>query len=363
MPDLPIQPRTSASFPAAPGPPSTWPDFRPHALLRGGNRQTLAGAYLRCTMRPLQSRRWRIEFDDGDLLALHDTCPRDWSPGDPWVLLAHGLCGCHQSRYMLRMAHRLELYGVRSFRMDLRGFGDSEIRGPRTSHAGRHDDVRTAVRFVQELCPGSPGGLVGYSMGGNLVLGMLGEDQQRAPECIRVAAAVAPPVHLSLCASTMRYGSGGLYGRYFAKRLMRDLLRMQQRLPHAFPRKLGPPPRDLWDFDDRFTARINGFAGAEDYYAQASSLPLLDRIQRPTLVLASRDDPLIPFNIFEPLLNGLGRVTLLATDHGGHLGYVAAAGADPDFRWMDWRLLEWLLGHLGGEGNAARPPQGQPRAS
>jgi predicted alpha/beta-fold hydrolase len=107
---------------------------------------------------------------------------------------------------------------------------------------------------------------------------------------------------------------------------------------------IAPPrrPRSLWEFDHLITAPQCGFAGAEDYYRQTSPAPRLTRIDVPTLIVAAADDPLVPVAPFARHERS-SAVRLLVTRSGGHLGFIARPSRDPDHRWLDWRLLDWLL--------------------
>ena len=108
---------------------------------------------------------------------------------------------------------------------------------------------------------------------------------------------------------------------------------------HAdFPRA----PKRLREIDDWFTAPICGFGTAENYYRVCSAAPLLPEIRLPTLIIAAADDPLVPVRTFEQLRLSPS-TTLQITGHGGHLGYIGASGADPDRRWIDWRVVDWVL--------------------
>jgi hypothetical protein len=99
--------------------------------------------------------------------------------------------------------------------------------------------------------------------------------------------------------------------------------------------------RRLVDLDEQFTAPVSGFASATDYYLQASGGPYIERIETPTMIFAAVDDPIVPIAPFIDLPLG-DFASLVITESGGHLGYVARRGIDPDRRWLDWRILDWL---------------------
>jgi predicted alpha/beta-fold hydrolase len=109
--------------------------------------------------------------------------------------------------------------------------------------------------------------------------------------------------------------------------------------PHRFERA----PTRLIDFDDQYTAPRSGFRDAADYYERCSSEQFLPAIQVPTLLLTSRDDPMIPSELFRRAQLSLS--TQLHVAHGGgHLGYLGRSGLDPDGRWLDWRVVDWVCG-------------------
>ncbi|HEX5105778.1 MAG TPA: alpha/beta fold hydrolase, partial [Pirellulaceae bacterium] len=270
--------------------------------------------------------------------------PPAWQPGDPVALLLHGLGGCHQSGYMQRCAAKLNERGYRVFRMDLRGYGAGFPLARHPVHAGRSEDAAAVLNYVIELCPDSPIHLVGFSMGANIVLKLAGELGQLAPANLASVMAVAPPIDLVECSRNMQRRLNHFYDRRFVRSLLALIERRRQLVPGALHRPLDPPPRRLVDFDERFTAPLSGFESAHDYYTRASSGPLLCHIAVPTLIVTAANDPIIPVGPFErasysPTTN------LVVTPCGGHLGFIARPGLDPDRRWLDWRVLEWIESH------------------
>lgn len=317
------------------------PPFVPHPLLVGGHGQTLGGFLFPGRLPPHHSKNFVVELDDGDKIVLHDTAPDSWRSGDRIALLLHGLGGSHQSPYMRRISAKLVARGVRAFRMDLRGAGAGEELARRPYHSGRSADAKAVLEFLAELCPRSPCTMVGFSLGGNIVLKLLGEVGPRPPGSLDSAAAVCPPVDLEYCSQALARPTGRVYDRYFVRQLLDQVRRREQLDPGSARELFTRRPRRLREFDDLFTARIWEFGDVATYYAQSSALPLLGAIALPTLILASRDDPLIPPGPLESArVSECTRVML--THSGGHLGYIGRAGVDPDRRWMDWRIVDWV---------------------
>lgn len=322
-----------------------FPRFVPHPLLRGGNRQTLAAAWAPGSAQPYRATSFHVSLDDGDHLVVHDDCPDHWRSGDDLVILCHGLGGSHMSPYMQRMQHHFNLRGVRTWRVDLRGFGDSVTYSTLPGHAGRSEDLLQVVRTAEQLHRGSPLALLGFSMGGNIVLKMLGELGADARPPLRCAIAVAPPVNLMACATNMKQGLNRYFSKRFISRLMHNLRELRKTCPDLLGGlSLSPNPTHIMEFDERFTAPLSGFRNAREYYLRCSSAPLLPAIQLPTLILTSADDPVIPSPIFAGL-RASPCVQMHHAEGGGHVGFFSAKGDDPNRCWMDWRLLDWLALH------------------
>jgi predicted alpha/beta-fold hydrolase len=311
------------------------PPFRPLPLLGGPTLQTLLGAFWPGRACPSPQRRHVVRLPDGDAVLLHENTPRAWRPGGPVALIVHGLTGCHRSSHVRRLARRFLDRGARAFRMDMRGAGDGVLLARKTYHSGRSDDVRHALGHLHALAPESPLLLLGVSLGGNVVLKLAGEAAgQPVPGLARVAA-VAPPIDLERCSALIALPHNRLYEQRFVRDLVRDVRRRERFFgdaPLPFPDRL-----TLRQFDDLYTAPRNGFADAADYYRQASSFPLLPRVEVPALVLTARDDPFIAVEPFEEL-RAPAHVEVHIADRGGHVGFIGWGG-----RWAERWLVDWLL--------------------
>jgi uncharacterized protein len=375
-----------------------FPIFRPHPFVRGGHLQTIVGCYLPTRLEH-RAAEHHVPLADGDTIVLHDDGPgvdldvtgtdsafatvasnrasrdrrlaidgaaggfrkslvsagadeespaegdsradRRWRTGDPVALLLHGLGGCHRSGYMQRCSARLRARGVRVFRMDLRGCGAGFALARHPIHAGRSEDAAAALTYVMEQCPDSPIHLVGFSMGANLVLKLAGELGDQRPANLASVMAASPPIDLVECSRNMQRGWNHFYDRRFVRGLIQHIRRRSKLVPDALSRPLEPVPRRLVDFDNAFTAPLSGYSSAEEYYQRASSGPLLPHIAVPTLIVTAANDPIIPVKPFE-VASYSPTTQLVITPCGGHLGFVAASGIDPDLRWLDWRVVDWV---------------------
>lgn len=325
----------------------SWPDFRPHRLFRTGHLQTLAGAFWGGDRGlHLPSVRYEVPLPDSDTLILHEDTPVKWMPEQPAVLLVHGVGGSHQSSYMVRVAHELVSAGIRAYRLDLRGCGAGRNLAKLPYHAGRSDDVAEVLRFLQLLNPQSPLGAVGFSLGGNIILKLLGEMGTDAGALVQVAAAINPPIDLHASTSQIQSSARGWYDRYFARTLYRHVRTSRQWSPTSPLALSGSAPRSLAIFDDLFTAPLSGFSSADEYYHASSARNVTSQIAIPTLLLTAADDPVVPVEMFRRVKFSES-VTLQIAESGGHLGYIASTGGpDPTRRWMDRRILDWLAYHL-----------------
>lgn len=313
------------------------PPFRPHPWLPSGHLQTLASSFWTGRLRPEQATQHLIGLPDGDALVLHEDSPPGWQAGQPVVLMLHGLGGCHRSPYLVRLAERFNQEGIRTFRLDLRGVGAGIAHARGSYHAGRSEDLGAAIEFLTALCPAAPLGVAGFSLGANIVLKYLGERDSQKPRSLQAAVAVNPPVDLELCVQTIRRGWNRFYDKYFLRLLLRTLETRRKCRPDLLDVEWTQAPRSLYEFDDRFTAPVNGFASANEYYACSSAGPLLEYIAVPTLLLTAADDPLVPVSCIESFALSQ-HVQLEVTRSGGHLGYFAASES---IHWMDQRLSEF----------------------
>ncbi len=340
------------------------PPFKPHPLLRGGNSQTIAGVYLPGKRHAYRAERHFIDLADGDQVVLHDDRPATWRDGDRIALLVHGLGGCHGSPYMVRIAGKLRARGVRVFRKDLRGWGAGTTIAKQPFHAARTDDIAAALATIHQQSPDSPIALVGFSLGANMLLKMLGDvgagqdpqastrgdadtgwqpvsTGQPVPAQVDRALAIAPPIDLMRCCIDLNRGFGRVYDRNYAKFLWNHLRARVSVVPEFAAALHQRRPRRIYEFDKRFTAPMGGFDSVEHYYHSASSIGALRHIQVPTLILGAANDPIVPGHVFDDVELS-PHVRLHLTECGGHLGFIAAGNGEPDRRWMDWRVVDFV---------------------
>ena len=316
--------------------------FLPFPLLRGPHLQTIAAAKLSLWHREPPGEVQVVALPDGDRLALVVSTPRSWRPEHPSVLLLHGLCGCHQSSYMMRLAFKLWRHGIRAIRMNMRGCGAGTGLARQPYHSGRSPDVLAVLEALRRQSPQSSVTLLGFSLGGNVMLKFAGElGRQAEALCTRVIA-VCPPADLAACSRLLGKPSNWLYERYFMRRLLAAVAERHRLFPDLTPVNL-PERLSLYRFDTLYTAPQCGFADADDFYERCSAAPLVPHVTLPCRILFAEDDPVIDATV----VDGVAlppNVEVMRTSKGGHLGFLGRPGRPGGYRWMDACLLEWIGG-------------------
>ena len=301
------------------------PSFRTRPPWLGGDLQTLRNYLLR--VQP-KLDRWpgeRIEFplDDGsgDVLlgSLHRPAEDDATTRRrPLVVLIHGLAGCEDSAYLRASARHLLRRGFPVLRLNLRGAGPSRQICRQQYHAGRTEDLAAAIGRMDGRLAGNGLCLVGFSLGGNMLLKYLGERGRLAP--VLAAASVSAPIDLAAAQQGMMARRNRVYQDYILAGMKRELLAGPALDDEV--RRVAGEVRDVRGFDDRLTAPLNGFAGVDDYYARSGAVPFMGGITVPTLVIHAQDDPWIPAEAYVRFRwDDNPRLVPLLPRRGGHVGF------------------------------------------
>jgi uncharacterized protein len=288
---------------------------------------------------PLRRERW--ELSDGDFV---DVDRMDGPAGAPLLVALHGLEGSSSAHYIRGLLSEARARGWRGLALNFRGCSGDMNRLVRSYHSGETGDLHELVRRVQGEAERIV--IAGCSLGGNVLVKWLGEQGDATPKQIRAAAAVSVPFDLALCAQTL--DSKGFWRRVYRTRFLRTLKRKSleklARFPGAADEGLVRGARTLVAFDDALTARVHGFADADDYYAKSSSAAFVPGVRVPLLLLSAADDPFIPARCIPRVANP--SVTLEVWPHGGHLGFVEGPPWRPRF-YAERRAVEFLAQHVG----------------
>jgi predicted alpha/beta-fold hydrolase len=318
--------------------------FEPRCGLSNGHLQTIVGNYLRRPPFRVDALAETVVVDplDGSRVLCH--C--HWQPGPDrarhmTVLLVHGLEGSSDSRYIQGIASRAFDAGFNAIRMNMRNCGGTEELTPTLYHSGMSHDVAAVVRHYALQFGLQRVALVGYSMGGNLVLKMAGEWGSDAPLC--AVAAVCPAIDLVLGADALHELKNRAYEWSFLRGLRRRYARKRELFPanYASPEEIGPV-RSIREFDHKIVSRYCGFRDADDYYYRAASARVIDRITLPTFILHALDDPFIrlsPETRAKVLANP--HITFVETRHGGHCAYLSRSAGN-DIHWAEAMVVRFL---------------------
>ncbi len=222
---------------------SSPPGFREHSLVRGAHAQTVLPLFLPADKLPYIATQHRICLDDGDCLVIHEDRPPGWRSGQRMALLVHGLNGSHASTYMARLAAKLTARGIRVFRMDMRGCGAGLHLAEGVFHADRSDDLAQAVGWLARQDPSSPLTLIGFSLGANLAIKLLGRGDCRVNDRVDSLLAVSPPIDLDSCCRLLASGLGRMYDEFFARALWRNFCQRRRRIRGAEKIQVAPPQK------------------------------------------------------------------------------------------------------------------------
>jgi uncharacterized protein len=257
----------------------------------------------------------------------------------------HGLEGSSQSGYMISMALALAQAGFVAHRVNMRSCGGTEHLTPTLYHSGLTVDLRVLLEACRAQGRG-PLFLIGYSLGGNVVLKLAGELAERAQGLVAGVCAVSTPIDLHASVRAIGKRSNWIYEQRFVKRLCARYRRRHAVAPERFPLDGIDQVKTIYQFDDRFTARAFEFGDAANYYRTQSSIRFLNSIQVPALLVQAKDDPMIPFEVFlGPEVCSNPNLTLVATEHGGHLGFISR---DLPRFWADEVLARWVASQTRG---------------
>ena len=318
--------------------------YSPPWWLSGAHVQTLAGKFLRAAPRGLLTTE-RIETPDGDFLDIGWMPETD--PSAPLVLVLHGLEGHTARGYMVQTFLALAHRGMRAVGLNFRGCSGEANRTPRFYHSGETEDVGLVIDLLRERFPTRPLMAIGFSLGGNVLLKYLGEQGARNPAPISAAVAISVPYDLSAGGDALeRGGMARIYVGYFLRSLFAKVHAKREILADILDLDSVWASKTLREFDDAATAKLHGFAGAEDYYLKSSSNRFVQSIRVPTLLLHSRDDPFLPGAALPPsAIEANPFLTLVLTEHGGHVGFFEGGPPwNPAF-WMEEQSASFLAHH------------------
>jgi len=323
--------------------------YRPPWWFRGRHLQTLWGPLFR-PITPPRFRRERVETPDGDFLDL-DWCEPESRDGSLVVVL-HGLEGSVSSHYVAGLCLEARALGLRAVVMNFRSCSGEINRAPRLYHSGETTDLDWVLGLLIGREPGLRVGLVGVSLGGNVLLKWLGERGLEAREEVRAGVAISTPFDLSACAAVLDVGlCRALYTRAFLRTMKPKVSAKAGLYDGRIDLDAVRRARTFAEYDRLVTAPIFGFADERDYWTRSSSRPYLPAIRRPALLINAVNDPFVPPSALpEAEVAASPWLEAAFVPEGGHAGFLE--GARGQRSWAERRALAFLHPRLAG------PPRG-----
>lgn len=311
--------------------------FKPAWWLPNSHLQTMWPALCRSNVKDISLERERMELPDGDFIDL------DWinrNKNGPLVLILHGLEGSIESHYAKGMLLKISQQGWRGVFMNFRGCSGETNRLPRGYHSGETGDVSFVINSILKREPKLELAAIGYSLGGNVLLKWLGQTREENP--LKAAIAISVPFELDKAAKRIRHGFSKFYQWYFIKCLRERLSRKFQECDVPVDKTWIYKVRTMYDFDNKITAPLHGFSGADEYYTTSSSRQYLHSIAVPTLILHAKDDPFMSEDVIPESHELSPQIRLEVSEFGGHVGFVSGKYPWRPEYWLEERVPEFL---------------------
>jgi uncharacterized protein len=317
--------------------------FRARRWLAGGHVQTIASFFIPRKIHLPRPEERLVEVASG--IKVRCWCYWQANRADALTLIVvHGLEGSSESQYMTGVARNGLAAGMNVVLMNQRNCGGMDHCAPTLYNSSLSADVAAVARHVIENDGVSRFALIGFSMGGNLVLKLAGEWGKDAPPQFRAVAAVCPAMDLAVSADALHEPANRIYEYYFLMQLFRRLRIKAKHFPNDFDLSRLNGVTSLRLFDDRITAHYCGFSGAEDYYSRAAASNVVDRIAVPALIIHAANDPFI--RMLPETRERIQRnpnITYIETADGGHCAFVGEPDGDGyDGRWAEREVVEFV---------------------
>lgn len=313
--------------------------FKPAWWMTNPHIQTIYSSMRHPVVAPIDKNE-RVDLPDGDFIDLlwsTNNLPKD----SPLMIILHGLGGCADSSYVARFMREFNARGWRAVLMQFRGAGKELNRLPRAYHSGETSDLNYIVELLHQREPHAYKGIVGISLGGNILLKWLGECGK---ECkVDAAVAVSVPYVLNKVANKMNEGLTRLYQNHLLSQFKTVFARKVDSIINPpEPLKKAANCTCFWTFDAQVTAPLNGFNSVYDYYRECSSRQFLCRIETPTLLIHAEDDPFMTLDVLPTEQELSQQVVLELSKKGGHVGFIGGDTIGVPVYWLDQRIPEYF---------------------
>ncbi|NKB50089.1 MAG: alpha/beta fold hydrolase [Alphaproteobacteria bacterium] len=320
------------------GIPESFPPFRARFPWWGPDLQTVRNHVLHdyAELKAWPAEAFFFPMESGDRLSASFHRPAN-DRKLPTVLLIHGFTGCADSAYVLATARHLLESGFPVMRLNLRGAGPTRSACQEMYHAGRSEDVRRVLGDIPRRLTVNGLAAVGFSLGGSVLMKYLGEEGTVTP--LDAAISISAPIDLGLATQRINAARNIVYHRWLVSNTKREWLGGPSILDNQQIEAVRRS-KTIYTLDDRVVAPLNGFADADDYYAQSSAAQFLDGIKIPTMLIHAANDPWIPVEMYHAVdWSTNDHLMPVITPSGGHVGFHGRGG-----RWHDRGIVHFLEG-------------------
>jgi len=308
-------------------------NYRPGLLYRNTQLSTTLPTLLR-RVGAVPFKRERMTTSDGDFIDLDCL----WQGAESTVVLCHGLEGNAHRQYMLGMGLAFERRRWNVVAYNFRGCSGEPNLKAYSYHSGKTDDLQEVLDYLQ-MAGHTVRALVGFSLGGNLILKYLGENPEAVLPSIEAAVAFSVPVDLAETTRVLERKGNWAYNRRFLRKLSKKIRLKAAMFPGEVDISLLDGVKSLKDFDDVFTAPLSGFVDADDYYRRCSCGQFLSAIKVPSLLVSADNDPFLGESCYPRATAGGSEFFHLETPrHGGHVGFHLTGGE----YWSEKRAVDFV---------------------
>jgi hypothetical protein len=289
--------------------------YKPPFLLRSATLQTVIPTFFR-KIKDFAYQRERIELDDGDFMDI------DWSKvnSNKLVMVIHGLEASSHRDHVQGMIKVFNKIGWDGVGYNYRGCSGEPNRLVKSYHTGSSDDLRTVINYIIKKYPYQEIALIGFSIGGNILLKYLGEEGSKINKLITKASCISVPCDLEACSDKV---TNSAYRSYFIAKYAKKLKAKSAKMPGKIDLESFKKVKTLADYDDIYISPMFGFKNSKDYYEKTVCKPFLQYITIPTLVIIAKDDPFMKescYPVEEAKANH--NLYLEMPEQGGHVGFI-----------------------------------------
>ena len=318
--------------------------FKPAWWLSNCHLQTMAAKWLRRDL-TITTIDETLTTPDNDIIDLAWTELPTSDLVKPIVVILHGLEGSIDSHYAKGMMRRIKAQNWIGVVVHFRGCGKQDNLKASSYHSGFTTDIEFVSKRLQALFPHHPKSIIGFSLGGNVLVQLLAQLSNNAP--YSSATVICAPLDLASCSQRINRGFSKIYQKYLVDMLKKNALKKVKRglVTHINERRIRSI-RTMWEFDEHVTAPINQYANAHDYYHRASGLVNINKITIPTLIIHAEDDPFLAHDKItsQPVLNS--NIRFEVSKKGGHVGFIAQKSLFTHDFWLEQRTVSYIEENL-----------------